>query len=74
MDFRIKPWAFEEARVTVWDAADLEAQAEYIGLAGSPTIVTELAAAALRERKREMLHGSPHDVTRRLVELLKEAL
>jgi electron transfer flavoprotein beta subunit len=74
MDFRIKPWAFEEARVTVWNASDLQAEAEYIGLAGSPTIVTELAAAALRERKREMLQGSPQDVTRKLVELLKEAL
>lgn len=73
MDFRIKPWAFEQARVTVWDADDLEALANHIGLDGSPTVVTELASATLRERKRQRLHGTTQELVKQLVDLLKEA-
>lgn len=72
MDYKIKPWAFEQARVTVWDAADLQVQADHIGLEGSPTVVTELASAAVRERKREMLQGTTQELVRQLMELLKE--
>lgn len=72
MDFKIKPWAFEQALVTVWDAGDLKAQTDHIGLEGSPTVVTELASAAVRERKREMLQGTSQELVRQLVHILKE--
>ena len=72
MDFHRKPWAFKEAQVTYWNAADLEAEANCIGLAGSPTIVTGLAEAPSRDRKREFLEGSPDEVIAQLVALLEE--
>lgn len=72
MDFKIKPWAFEQAQMTVWDAENLEAESDHIGLEGSPTVVTELASAAVRERKREMLQGTTQELVKQLVELLKE--
>ena len=72
MDFHRKPWAFKEAQVTYWNAADLEAETNCIGLAGSPTIVTGLAEAPSRDRKREFLEGSPDEVIAQLVALLEE--
>ena len=72
MDFDRKPWAFEEAQVTWWSAADLGAEADCIGLVGSPTIVTGLAEASSRERKREFLEGSPEEIAAQLVALLQE--
>jgi electron transfer flavoprotein beta subunit len=72
MDFDRKPWAFEEAQVTCWSAADLGAEADCIGLVGSPTIVTGLAEAPSRERKRELLGGSPEEIVAQLVALLQE--
>ena len=72
MDFRRKPWAFKEAQVTYWNAADLEAEANCIGLAGSPTIVTGLAEAPSRDRKREFLGGSTEQVVSKLVALLQD--
>ena len=74
MDYRIKPWAFEQGRLTVWNAADLNAALDCIGAPGSPTIVTELANAPLRERKRELLEGSPAAVAQRLITLIRESL
>ena len=52
MDYRIKSWAFEEGRVTVWTKDDLEVEEAYIGVPGSPTVVSGLAEAPSRERKR----------------------
>lgn len=72
MDFDRKPWAFEEAQVTCWSAADLEAEANCIGLAGSPTIVTGLAEAPSRERKHQFLDGSTEQVVGKLVALLQD--
>jgi len=74
MDYHIKSWAFDEGRVTLWDAADLQADPECIGLAGSPTTVSELAEAPLRERMRQFLQGTPEETARQLVNLLKEKL
>jgi electron transfer flavoprotein beta subunit len=74
MDYAIKPWAFEPGRVTIWNAADLQADPAYIGLVGSPTVVTGLSEAATRERKRQFLHGSTEDVARQLATLLREVL
>ena len=72
MDFDRKLWAFEEAQVTCWSAADLGAETDCIGLDGSPTIVTGLAEADSRERKQEFLEGSPEKIVTQLVALLQE--
>jgi electron transfer flavoprotein beta subunit len=70
MDYRIKPWAFEAGRVTLWAQSDLDADADFIGVPGSPTIVSGLEQAALRERKRLFLSGSPEEVAQQLVNIL----
>lgn len=73
MDYRIKPWAFAEGRVTVWTKTDLQADEACIGIPGSPTTVSELTQAPTRERKREFLIGTPEEIAQRLVELLDDA-
>jgi electron transfer flavoprotein beta subunit len=74
MDYRIKPWAFSDGRITIWDASAIKADPDSIGLPGSPTLVTELAAAPSRQRKRIILTGSPEEIAQQLVNLFKEAL
>jgi electron transfer flavoprotein beta subunit len=74
MDYRIKPWAFSDGRVTIWNASSLKADPEAIGLPGSPTMVTELAAAPSRERKRIMLEGSNQEIVDQLTNLFREML
>jgi len=71
MDYRIKQWAFEKERVTVWNASDLKVDPDCIGRAGSPTVVSDLANAPVRERRREWITGSPDEVAQRLAALLK---
>ena len=58
MDYRLKPGAFDNGAVRVWDSIALNADPEHIGLVGSPTLVTGLASASTRERKRLCLTGS----------------
>jgi electron transfer flavoprotein beta subunit len=70
MDYSLRSWALEEDRITVWGARDLEADPGYIGLTGSPTIVTGLDEAPYRERRREFLQGSTDEVVQELVNLL----
>ncbi|MFQ5614870.1 MAG: electron transfer flavoprotein subunit beta/FixA family protein [Anaerolineales bacterium] len=74
MNYRIKPWAFEAGRVTVWAKADLDLDEAYIGLPGSPTTVSGLAQAASRERRREFLLGSTEEVVRQLMGTLRDVL
>ena len=74
MDHRIKPWAFEAGQVSVWDADDLSCDPNQIGTPGSPTLVAGLRQAHLRERRREMLTGSPDDVARELLVRLRDVL
>jgi electron transfer flavoprotein beta subunit len=74
MDYRIKEWAFEEERLTRWSSADLDVDPEYIGWPGSPTVVSGLAEAAERERKRQFLTGSPEELARQLASHLRQAL
>ena len=74
MDYQIKPWAFEPGRVTVWSTTDMEVKADCIGLAGSPTIVTGLAEAPTRARKREFLDGSPQQMAQELASLLQDMI
>jgi electron transfer flavoprotein beta subunit len=72
MDYRLKPWAFDEGRVTVWTRMDLQADEACIGAAGSPTTVSELTQAPTRERKREFLVGTPEEIAQRLAGLLRD--
>ncbi len=72
MDYRLKPWAFDVGRVTVWTKTDVQADEAYIGIPGSPTTVSELTQAPTRERKREFLSGTPDDIAQRLAELLHD--
>lgn len=74
MDFEIKPWAFEKERLTVWDAASVEADQDFIGLAGSPTIVSGLDQAPSQDRKRQFLDGSPKEITKELSRILEDIL
>ena len=55
----------------MWDAGDVETDPGNIGLAGSPTIVTGLAEAPYRERRREFLEGTDEEVVQQLVNLLQ---
>lgn len=72
MDYRIKPWAFNAGRVTVWTEDDLGVDKEMIGHKGSPTIVSGLEQAPLRERKRLFLSGSAEDIADQLVQVLQD--
>ncbi|MDH5508281.1 MAG: electron transfer flavoprotein subunit beta/FixA family protein [Anaerolineae bacterium] len=72
MDYRIKPWAFETGRVTVWTQDDLEVDPALIGVPGSPTVVSGLGQAASRERRRQFLHGTPQELAHQLAGLLQE--
>lgn len=74
MDYRLRPGAFDEGRVTIWDATALQADSECIGLTGSPTTVTELAEAPFRERRRQFLQATPAETAQQLVRLLEEIL
>ena len=74
MDYRIKSWAFEEGRVTVWAKADLDVDEAHIGTSGSPTTVSGLAQAPSRERRREFLRGTPEEIARQVAETLQDLL
>lgn len=74
MDFKRKNWAYEPERVTIWNAADLKADPEYIGLRGSPTTVSELASVPVRERKRKRIEGTVEATAEQLARLIRGAL
>jgi len=74
MDYSLRSWALEKDRLTVWDAVDLEADANLIGLPGSPTVVTGLAEAPFRERRREFLQGNSEEIVNNLVKVILQKL
>lgn len=74
MDYEMKEDAFKQAKVTVWTCEDIGADESYIGIAGSPTIVTGLEQAAVRERKQEFLTGTRDEIVRRLVDLIHDLM
>lgn len=74
MDYRLKPWAFADGRMTVWSADDLAAEPDLIGLGGSPTAVTGLAEAPVRTRKRRYLEGSTEAIVAQLLTLLQDVI
>ena len=71
MDFERKGWAFDDAQVTMWDAQDLNTESQFIGIPGSPTIVTGLEQAASQERKNIFLGGSASEIADQLVKILR---
>lgn len=71
MNYERKPWAFEEAEITLWNAEDLQAAPDHIGSPGSPTIVTGLEQAGSRERKQINLQGDQGEIVRQLAEILR---
>ncbi|MFQ5921723.1 MAG: electron transfer flavoprotein subunit beta/FixA family protein [Anaerolineales bacterium] len=74
MDYRLKPWAFEDERITVWTAENLEVDPGYIGEPGSPTIVSGLEQAPSRERRMEFIDGTPDEIALRLAGILEHHL
>ena len=73
MDYSLRGWALEERRMTILRAADLGADPDLIGFTGSPTVVTGLAEAPYRERRREFLEGTLQSIADQLAEILQEA-
>ncbi len=74
MDYTIKPWAFDEGRITVWGQDNLNVEATHIGLRGSPTIVSGLEQAPERARQHQFLEGSPEEIVEKVVEILQAML
>ena len=70
MDYDLKPWAFEDAPLTLWGPEELGTDEARVGLPGSPTSVSGLREAEMRERRRERLIGSTEEIARQVVDLL----
>jgi len=66
-------WA-DDLPLTVWSAKDLDVDPELVGSAGSPTIVAGISEAGTRERKREILLGTPEEKAAALVNRLRDLL
>ena len=74
IDYQRKSWAFEEAEVAIWSRDDVDVEDGYIGLTGSPTVVSGLREAEVRERRKEFLRGSPEEVAKELAKRLQGIL
>ncbi len=69
-------WSIMEARnkeIQIWNASDVGAPSDKIGLAGSPTQVTGIYKRDTTRRK-EILEGTPAQITKKAVERLRELL
>ncbi len=74
IDYHRKPWAFEEDEVVIWGHDDVDVEDGYIGLTGSPTVVSGLREAEIRERSKKFLRGSPEDVAKEIAKRLQGIL
>ena len=74
MDYGIKFWAQQEEQVTIWTSANLEADPDLIGLAGSPTRVSGLKQAETRDRLGIRLQGTSQEIAGQLRNILLERL
>ena len=74
LDYARQDWAMKEAPFTLWSAADLGADPACIGLAGSPTTAAALRESPKRERRREMIKGTPAEAARILADRLRPYL
>lgn len=61
----------KSCKITVWSADDINADPSFIGLEGSPTRVVKIFTPEPR-KGGEMLDGSPDEISKELVELLKD--
>lgn len=69
-------WGIIEARnkeIRVWEAADIEAVPDTIGLVGSPTQVIEIFQPDIK-RRNEILEGSPQEIAMKAIARLQELL
>lgn len=73
-DFRRKRWAEREFKLKVWGKEELGVSEEQVGIKASYTTVKELKEAKTRERKRELIKGSPEEVAERLLEIIRQYL
>ncbi len=71
MDFRRRPWAMADGRVTIWDRKALAADPALCGSPGSPTAVSGLEQARVRERKRLFLQGEVDELAAQLAAILE---
>ncbi|HNW45659.1 MAG TPA: electron transfer flavoprotein subunit beta/FixA family protein [Elusimicrobiales bacterium] len=55
----------------VWNAADIGAEAQYLGLKGSPTQVDRIYPPPLRE-KASMSAGSSHEAAEKILEIMRK--
>ncbi len=62
----------KKAEIPMWNASDIGAAPEKVGLAGSPTKVHSTYIPTF-EAQKEFLHGSPEEQAQALVDKLKEA-
>ncbi len=60
----------KKAEIPTWTAADLDANKEYLGLNGSPTVVHKIYAPE-RKKDGQIIEGEPTDVAIELVSELK---
>jgi electron transfer flavoprotein beta subunit len=74
MDFDRKTWAEAEGPVITWSAQDMGLDEAYIGLQGSPTIVSGVATAPSAERRREFLSGTPEEEAQQLLERIRASI
>ena len=72
MNYKIKSWAFEEERVTIWGKDDLEVEEAFIGEEGSPTRVSKLVQAPEKTRKRQFLVGSIDEIVDEFIQILED--
>ena len=61
----------KKAEITQWTAADIGAEAEKVGLTGSPTQVKNIFAPEVN-KDREMIEGGPEEQAAKIIEKLKE--
>ena len=65
--------AARKAVITTWTASDIDADAEMLGLDGSPTKVVKIFTPE-RHADGEMLEGEPHEIVDQLVGKLKDVV
>ncbi len=70
MDYDRKTTAFEDIPIIVWGPEDLLTDPARVGWEGSPTRVSGLREAEIRERRRKRLEGSLDDIAHELVGIL----
>jgi electron transfer flavoprotein beta subunit len=63
----------KQAKITHWTAKDIEAEADNIGLTGSPTQVVKIFTPIPRAGG-QMLQGEPSEIAEKLISLIKDEL